>query len=90
MLKPLDYSSGKPGKSGYGLGVQVWESPYGPLYGHSGIFPGYQTYMVYLPQYDLALSMQINSDRSRLPKAKDLYNYFTGFYPILVNHIKVH
>jgi len=88
MLKPLDYNSGKPGKTGYGLGVQVWDSPYGLVYGHGGIFPGYQTYMVYLPKYDLALSIQINSDRTRLAKAKDLYNYFTGFFPILVNHIK--
>jgi D-alanyl-D-alanine carboxypeptidase len=87
MLSPLDYQSGRPAETGYGLGVQVWNSAHGPVYGHSGTFPGYQTQMAYLPRRGFSIAMQINSDRTVLPKARDLYRFFEGFFGIVTAHL---
>lgn len=46
----------------YGLGVII--RPTGTLgisYGHSGFMPGYVTEMIYLPEYKIALAMQVNT-----------------------------
>ena len=49
----------------YGLGVIIWPSPQGPVYGHSGFFPGYVTDMRYFPQGDFALALQLNTSVAR-------------------------
>lgn len=59
--------NGVPAKTGkdhrYGLGVQIRPtSEYGYTYGHSGWFPGYLTDAIYMPELDLALSIQFNTD----------------------------
>lgn len=46
----------------YGLGVQVFPTRFGPMHGHGGFFPGYLTILGYLPEHQLALAMQINTD----------------------------
>ena len=51
---------------GYGLGVSIRETEYGPSYGHGGFFPGYNSYVAYYPDHDAAIAAQINSDQSEL------------------------
>ncbi len=46
----------------YGLGVQIENSEFGPLYGHDGWFPGYRTRMAYFPDHQVAVAIQINTD----------------------------
>ena len=50
------------GKARYGLGVSITGSGAGPVYGHDGWTPGYQTQVVYFPEFKLGAALQINSD----------------------------
>jgi D-alanyl-D-alanine carboxypeptidase len=50
----------------YGLGVIIWPSAKGPVWGHSGYFPGYITEMRYYPDLKVAVALQVNSS---LPRA---------------------
>lgn len=45
----------------YGLGVIIRETAMGPVYGHSGYFPGYQAELLYLPAHQVAIAFQVNS-----------------------------
>ena len=59
----------------YGLGVQMYESPHGPVLGHSGWFPGYNTFVAYYAEHRLALAVQINTDDPAKTKgARTLFN----------------
>ena len=49
----------------YGLGVIIWPSPRGPVWGHSGYFPGYITEMRYYPDLKIAVAIQMNSSVPR-------------------------
>lgn len=56
-------------KAGYGLGVFVDRLPdHGPVYGHSGFFPGYNSRVVYFPDFGVAVALQINSDKSQVSR----------------------
>ena len=48
-------------ESKYGLGVIIRPSPLGITYGHSGFMPGYQTELVYFPDLETAIAVQVNS-----------------------------
>jgi D-alanyl-D-alanine carboxypeptidase len=50
------------GEASYGLGVSKFPSGAGPVYGHDGWIPGYQTQVVYFPDDRLAAALQVNSD----------------------------
>lgn len=63
MFKACNFRTGKPDSVGYGLGVMIFPSPHGLVYGHGGIFPGYETQMLYLPAYKCAAAIQINADQ---------------------------
>lgn len=63
MLSARNTTTGAPDSQGYGLGVMIFATDHGPVYGHGGIFPGYETMMVYLPVYRCAAAIQINADR---------------------------
>ena len=53
----------------YGLGVILRPTPLGPTYGHSGFFPGYSTDVMYFPDHDVAVAVQVNtSARGRTPR----------------------
>jgi D-alanyl-D-alanine carboxypeptidase len=54
----------KPAEQGmkYGLGVAVVQSEAGPCYLHDGWIPGYQTAMVYFPEYKVSATLQLNAD----------------------------
>ncbi|MCP4725476.1 MAG: beta-lactamase family protein, partial [bacterium] len=62
LLKPVNYRTGQPDTGGYGLGVFVFNTPDGLIYGHHGIFPGYETSMLYVPELKTGIAMQINAD----------------------------
>ena len=62
MLKPVDFRTGAPGEQGYGLGVMVLNSDFGKIYGHAGMFPGYETQMSYFPKWKIAVTIQVNAD----------------------------
>lgn len=49
----------------YGLGAQLFDTELGELRGHTGFFPGYLTAMGWLPEHDLAVALQVNTDDSR-------------------------
>jgi D-alanyl-D-alanine carboxypeptidase len=44
----------------YGLGVMVFETPHGPLWGHWGNMPGYSGLMVYAPRQRFAFAVLAN------------------------------
>jgi len=54
-----------PGRE-YGLGVIVTPSELGPFQGHDGFMPGYETAMGYLPEVDIAVAVQVNTDDGRV------------------------
>jgi D-alanyl-D-alanine carboxypeptidase len=58
---------GRPVRAGsattYGLGVSVGLSPYGPVYGHSGYYPGYRSDLAYFPDLKIAVAFQINTEK---------------------------
>ena len=60
-------SADKP-TDGYGLGVSIRQTEHGISYGHGGFYPGYNSQMMYFPDYGIAVAMQINSDRSAVAK----------------------
>lgn len=53
-------------RQSYGLGVDIFEGPLGPSYGHDGFFPGYNSKMAFYPDHGVAVAMQVNADRTRL------------------------
>ncbi|MCM8567984.1 beta-lactamase family protein [Gramella jeungdoensis] len=77
---------GVPAKTGtghlYGLGVQIRPSEYGYSYGHSGWFPGYLTDAIYIPELDLALSIQFNTDDFKILKESP-YSYLMRFAEVI-------
>jgi D-alanyl-D-alanine carboxypeptidase len=44
----------------YGLGVQIWPTEAGEIYGHGGSMIGYVARMRYFPKRKIAVAMQIN------------------------------
>ena len=41
-------------------------SELGLAYGHGGFFPGYNSQMMYFPEYGVAVALQINADQTRI------------------------
>ncbi len=89
MFQVYSESNGQPidRGSGYGLGVQIWQTRFGQVYGHGGIFPGYQTVIKYYKKYDIAIALQINEDRTANPKLKGIYDIVNRFVPLLLENI---
>jgi D-alanyl-D-alanine carboxypeptidase len=87
MLQTVNTYTEKPNKFGYGLGVQVWESEAGLVYGHGGIFPGYQSQMEYFPRYKFSLALQVNMDRTVLEQAKFMHKHVSMFIPLVVKYL---
>jgi D-alanyl-D-alanine carboxypeptidase len=49
----------------YGLGVIIRKTSSGLSYGHSGLFPGYMTDMMYFPEQKVAVAVQVNTSVGR-------------------------
>ena len=52
-------------ESKYGLGAIIRKTPAGTSYGHSGFFPGYMTDMMYFPDQNIAVAVQVNTSVGR-------------------------
>ena len=46
--------------------MSVADSEHGLTYGHGGFWPGYNPLLAYYPDYGAAVSIQVNSDDSRM------------------------
>lgn len=74
MLTPSPYETTLFEKAGYGLGTFIGVTEGVTYYGHTGFSPGYITYIQYLPDYDIAIALQVNDDTSH--DNFSLKNYF--------------
>ena len=57
----------------YGMGAIIWNQDDPLRIGHSGFMPGYISVMQYVPEYDLAMAIQINTDDA--PKEESLHAF---------------
>jgi D-alanyl-D-alanine carboxypeptidase len=57
---PMPREVGDP--SAYGLGVYMGTTKLGPIYGHGGYWPGFNSAMGYFPEHGLAAAVQVNSE----------------------------
>lgn len=83
MLQPVNPRTGQPNGAGYGLGVQIFKSPYGLIYGHGGTFPGYETQMLYVPKFKCSAAMQINADHFSTKLKKPIIAHLFEFLSII-------
>jgi D-alanyl-D-alanine carboxypeptidase len=49
-------------RTAYGLGVQMRMTTLGPVYGHGGYWPGFNSLMGYFPEHGIAVAVQVNSE----------------------------
>jgi prolyl oligopeptidase len=91
MKAAVDEKTGKPAKAGYGLGLEVWDTPHGISYGHRGIMPGYLSIMEYLPDYGFSIALQVNSDgfSGKLAKGKNRGDYIAPLKAIVIKHLSL-
>lgn len=83
LTQPVDFRSGQPADTGYGLGTFVWDSPQGKNYGHAGMFPGYLTQVEYNRQLGLSLALQINTDGSDM---RSMHGLLLELLDLLAQH----
>lgn len=57
----------------YGLGVMSFAGKYGEIWGHTGLYPGYHTAMIYYPDYGIAFAIQINTDADSINSLETVY-----------------
>ena len=46
----------------YGAGVFTYDSELGDVVGHGGWFPGWRSQLIYLPEHEIAVAVQMNTD----------------------------
>jgi D-alanyl-D-alanine carboxypeptidase len=63
MLSSSGFQTTLVENAGYGLGVFIGKTNNILYYGHTGFVPGFRTVMEYLPEYKIALAMQVNTDK---------------------------
>jgi len=74
----------------YGLGLQIWASETGPVYGHGGIFPGHQTQIEYSSAGRFTLALQINADRFSGLLDRPMHAYAGQFRPLVEDWVTSH
>lgn len=65
----------------YGYGMMIFDTPLGTAYGHTGSLPGYASLTMYVPKYDLSISV-ITNDESGRPLLPSLL--FDGIAPLII------
>ena len=90
MKQPVNEESGKRDSTGYGLGLEVWDTTYGKMYGHRGTMPGYGSITLYVPDYGFSIAMQYNTDglSGRLNKEKTRNDYIAELTPLITAYLK--
>jgi D-alanyl-D-alanine carboxypeptidase len=86
MLTPASYTTTLFENAGYGLGSFIGETDGVRYYGHTGFAPGYITYVQYLPDYKIALALQVNDDSSH--GNFSLKQYFNTIKKVVLTHYK--
>lgn len=84
MLTPAPYETSLFEEAEYGLGSFIGETEGVTYYGHTGFAPGYITYVQYLPDYKIALALQVNDDSSH--ENFSLKEYFNTIKKVVLNH----
>jgi len=85
MQRPADQAALQAEGESYGLGLQIWTSPSGLVYGHGGIFPGHQTQIEYSSAHDFCLALQINADRFSGLLDRSMHEYAGQFMPLVAS-----
>ncbi|GAB5553033.1 MAG: hypothetical protein Sapg2KO_26240 [Saprospiraceae bacterium] len=88
VYSPVNRQTGLPNlATGYGLGAEIFATSYGVAYGHSGFMPGFLSVMAYLPDYEMAVALQVNTDPySSLVKQRiDVFNLLEEVLPFYIN-----
>jgi len=83
MLTPAPYETPLFENARYGLGCFIGETEGVRYYGHTGFVPGYITYLQYLPDYNIALALQVNNDSSH--DNFSLKKYFNTIKKVVIN-----
>lgn len=86
LVEPVDFKTGAPSDSGYGLGSFVWLSDLGYFYGHAGMMPGYLTQVEYSRQYQFGIAFQTNTDQGL---GRDLHSYIQAFSRSIIAFLKL-
>lgn len=84
MLTPAPFETTLYEDARYGLGSFISETDGVTYYGHTGFVPGYITYVQYLPEYNIALALQVNDDSSH--ENFSLKKYFNTIKKVVLNH----
>ncbi len=84
MLTPAPYETTLFEGAMYGLGSFIAETDGVTWYGHTGFSPGYITYVQYLPEFKIALALQVNDDSSH--DKFSLKEYFNTIKKVVLDH----
>lgn len=63
FVQAVDFQTGLPAETGYGLGTFVWKASTDLFYGHAGVMPGYLTQAEYAKKGGFAIAFQMNTDQ---------------------------
>lgn len=89
MKSAVNERTGQPDTSGYGLGLEIWDTPQGITYGHRGTMLGCMSIMEYVPKHRFSIALQTNVDGfSSLFKAKSSRNHWLiPLKKVILNHL---
>lgn len=89
MKQPVDENNGQPSQTGYGLGLEVWETPEGIAYGHRGTMIGCISICEYIPKHRFSIALQVNTDSfsGRLEKNRTRNDYINALKPLIIQYL---
>ena len=64
LESPVNLRTGQPDEWGWGLGVNLFSWEGHRVLSHGGIFPGYETFIAYFPEWGFGAAVQMNADRT--------------------------
>ncbi len=81
MKTPCRQKTDLADNAGYGFAAFVWNENGKTSYGHTGFFPGYVTIFEYIPEQDICIGMQWNTDKTN--PEKSLHRYLDSIKKII-------
>lgn len=84
MNRQAPFSTTLTEKAAYGLGTFIGENNGIAYYGHTGFVPRFLTILQYVPQFGLALALQVNTDDLR--GEDSLLRLFNDLKNIILEH----
>lgn len=85
MRTPSDQKTSLDDNAGYGFAAFVWNENGQLSYGHTGFFPGYVTIFEYIPDLDVSIGMQWNTDKKNPDKS--LHQYLNDIKMIIKDYL---